>query len=48
MIPPSEVWSVHFNAIYAWWMVLRLVIHSLIGVSNSKEENKEQSCTQST
>lgn len=32
--------SSSISTIYAWWMVLRLVIHSLVGVSNSREESE--------
>lgn len=40
--------SCSLSAIYAWWMVLRLVVNSLIGASNSsaEEEPSELSCAQ--
>lgn len=31
------------STIYAWWMVLRLVVHSLVGISSSGEESEDQS-----
>lgn len=39
--------SFSIPTIYAWWMVLRLVVHSLIGASGLKvEESSEPPCTQ--
>ena len=40
--------SFSLSTIYAWWMVLRLIVHSLIGASSSKKEEKpsESSCVQ--
>lgn len=40
--------SSSISTIYAWWMVLRLVVHSLVGVSSSGEESEEQPCGQNT
>lgn len=38
--------SSSISTIYAWWMVLRLVVHSLIGANGSKveEESSKSSC----
>lgn len=33
--------SSSISTIYAWWMVLRLVVHSLVGVSSSQPESEE-------
>ncbi len=33
--------SSSISTIYAWWMVLRLVVHSLVGVSSSQAESEE-------
>lgn len=37
----DDDFSSSISAIYAWWMILRLVIHSIIGLKNSKEEFKK-------
>ena len=34
--------SSSISTIYAWWMVLRLVVHSLVGVSSTEEKSGEE------
>lgn len=46
LLNDSSLYSI--STTYAWWMVLRLVVHSLVGVRSSGEESEEQSCGQNT